>query len=673
MASTSSSVTAWRSTQGWTYDVFLNFRGPDIRKTFIDFLYESLVRKGIRTFQDDNRLEKGDCITPSLIKGIEESQFFITVFSKGYASSKWCLEELATIMELQEKFRRQTVVPVFYDVEPTDVRNQKGSFEDWFKTSFLKDEKEEMVRRWKEALKRAGSLKGFEAKCAENVAADIHARLNQATLAYEENLVGLESRVNNICKWLRWASDNDDDDVRFIGICGMEGIGRDTTELWELTEIVDQVQCQMVSMPECSDAKVSRLLYTNSGVGILALSSNGTGKLWKLSYNKQNPSRKNWQPNTGTPTINDVPGVNLEETVPCIAVSNDDFYVVSAAGKKVSLFNIMSNKVTKTKSLPSASTFLAFDPHHDNNIIAIGMKNSSIYICDWVNEELLIELNEHREPITGLAFSTKLKMLVSADADAQLCVWNTNLWEMRSSVHIQLPDGEVPSGGDTQVMFHVDQVHLLVTHETQLAIYDASKMELIHQCIPHASLSARISSATYSCNSQLIYASFIDGNIGVLDADTLRLKSRVVPSAYLPHQLVLNGSKDVYPLVIAAHPQEPNQFAVGLTNGSIKVIEPLESQGNWEVSVSSPVDNGKKNGRLVWQVLCRTLGTMCLGLFGVGIIPIIQTKTRKSKMNFDGYMTDSSRTNKSDGAEQGEPNQPKVEPSARPQPIKSRL
>nr|GMD26096.1 protein TPR1-like [Ipomoea batatas] len=334
----------------------------------------------------------------------------------------------------------------------------------------------------------------------------------------------------------------------------------------------DRVQCQMVSNPECSDAKVTRLLYTNSGVDILALSSD-IQKLWKWSNNEQNPSRKNWQPNSGPPMINDVSGVNLEEVVPCIALSNDDSYVVSAAGKKVSLFNIMTSEVTKTiTSLPSASTFLAFDPH-DNNIIAI-------------------------------AFSTKLKVLVSADADTQLCVWSTSLWKMRRSVHIQLPDGELPTGGDTQVMFHVDQVHLLVTHETQLAIYDASKMELVHQWIPGVFLSPRICSATYSCNSQLIYASFIDGNIGVFDADTLTLKCRIVPSAYLPHQLVLNGREDVYPVVIAAHPQEPNQFAIGLTDGSIKVIEPLESQGNWQVS--PPVDDEMLNGRLVWQLLRRT-------------------------------------------------------------------
>lgn len=42
---------------------------------------------------------------------------------------------------------------------------------------------------------------------------------------------------------------------------------------------------------------------------------------------------------------NDVIGVNLEEAVPCIALSKNDSYVMSAAGGKVSLFNMMTFKV----------------------------------------------------------------------------------------------------------------------------------------------------------------------------------------------------------------------------------------------------------------------------------------------------------------------------------------
>ncbi|KAK7822232.1 topless-related protein 3 [Quercus suber] len=57
----------------------------------------------------------------------------------------------------------------------------------------------------------------------------------------------------------------------------------------------------------------------------------------------------------------------------------------------------------------------------------------------------------------------------------------------------------------------------------------------------------------------------------------------------------LYTSQSVHPLVVAANPLDPNQFAVGLTDGSVKVIEPTESEGKW--GSSPPMDNGILNGR----------------------------------------------------------------------------
>jgi hypothetical protein len=59
-------------------------------------------------------------------------------------------------------------------------------------------------------------------------------------------------------------------------------------------------------------------------------------------------------------------------------------------------------------------------------------------------------------------------------------VWSIDTWEKRKSIPIQLPAGKSPVG-DTRVQFHSDQLRLLVVHETQLAIYEASKMERIRQ------------------------------------------------------------------------------------------------------------------------------------------------------------------------------------------------
>ncbi|XP_056845042.1 topless-related protein 3 [Raphanus sativus] len=354
---------------------------------------------------------------------------------------------------------------------------------------------------------------------------------------------------------------------------------------WQLAEILEHAQCRQATLPDTagSSVKVVRLLYTNSGAGILALGLNGIQRLWKWVRSEQNPSGKattavvpqQWQPNSGLLMANDVSGVNLEESNPCIALSKNDSYVMSAAGGKVSLFNMMTFKVMTTfMQPPPASTFLAFHPQ-DNNIIAIGMEDSTIHIYNVRVDEVKSKLKGHQKRITGLAFSTTLNILVSSGADAQICFWSIDTWEKRKSVAIQMPAGKAASG-DTRVQFHVDQIRILAVHETQLAIFDASKMECIRQWIPQDSLSAPISSAVYACNSQLIYATFRDGNIGVFDGDSLRLRCRISPSAYFPQ-----GNQGLSPLVVAAHPQEPNQFAVGLNDGSVKVIEPSEAEGKW--------------------------------------------------------------------------------------------
>ncbi|KAK7329494.1 hypothetical protein VNO77_23664 [Canavalia gladiata] len=375
----------------------------------------------------------------------------------------------------------------------------------------------------------------------------------------------------------------------------------DNSKAWELTEIVDPIQCRTVTMPDSIDPtnKVARLLYTNSGVGLLALGSKGIQKLWKWSRNELNPSGKatasavpqHWQPNSGLLMSNDVPD-NCEAAVPCIALSKNDSYVMSACGGKISLFNMMTFKVMATfVPPPPISTFLAFHPQ-DNNIMAIGMEDSTIHIYNVRVDEVKSKLKGHQKHITGLAFSAQLNILVSSGADAQLFFWSIDSWDKKKSLSIQMPAGKAPVG-DTRVQFHIDQVNLLVCHETQLAIYDASKMELIRQWVPQDGLCGSISAATYSCNSQLVYAAFTDGNIGVFDADTLRLRCRIASPAYL-HQTSSN-SQNVYPVVIAAHPQEASQFAIGLSDGSIKVIEPREYEGRW--GIKARVDNGMQNGR----------------------------------------------------------------------------
>ncbi|WJX90333.1 Topless-related protein 4 [Trifolium repens] len=367
------------------------------------------------------------------------------------------------------------------------------------------------------------------------------------------------------------------------------------SRIWKLTEINEPSQCRSLKLPDgLSSMRVSRLIYTNQGVAILALAANAVHKLWKWQKNDRNTSGKAtaslqpqlWQPSSGILMTNDIGDTNPEDAVSCFALSKNDSYVMSASGGKISLFNMMTFKTMTTfMPPPPAATFLAFHPQ-DNNIIAIGMDDSSIQIYNVRVDEVKTKLKGHQKRITGLAFSHVLNVLVSSGADSQLCVWSTDGWERQASKFLQMPNGRAPAPlADTRVQFHLDQTHLLAVHETQIAIYEAPKLECLKQFVPREA-SGPITHATYSCDSQSIYVSFEDGSVGVLTASTLRLRCRINQTAYL-HP---NPSLRVYPLVIAAHPSESNQFALGLTDGGVHVLEPLESEGRW--GSPPPTENG---------------------------------------------------------------------------------
>jgi hypothetical protein len=148
------------STYTWRYDVFLSFRGDDTRHSFISHLHQALVHKGITTFIDDEQLRSGEEISPALLKAIEGSRISIVVFSENYASSKWCLDELLEIVKCKET-KGQIVLPVFYKVDPSDVRHQKKSF----KKSLAKHEErfknDIKVQSWKAVLTEVANLSGW--------------------------------------------------------------------------------------------------------------------------------------------------------------------------------------------------------------------------------------------------------------------------------------------------------------------------------------------------------------------------------------------------------------------------------------------------------------------------------------------------------------------------------
>ncbi|KAK3432305.1 hypothetical protein EUGRSUZ_D00735, partial [Eucalyptus grandis] len=194
-----------------SYEVFLSFRGPDTRKDFVDCLCTSLTDAGICVFMDEEELESGEEIHAQLIQAIRESKISIPVISKEYGSSKSCLMELEEMLKCKHN-GSHIIIPIFYYVDPSDVRNCRGSF-----GRSLQGHKRnidgKVIDYWKSALRRIGWLKGHHlgktskvsrhGKLIKQIVHQVLEKLKKKDLIVPKNLVGVDSYVQNIMAKLK--------------------------------------------------------------------------------------------------------------------------------------------------------------------------------------------------------------------------------------------------------------------------------------------------------------------------------------------------------------------------------------------------------------------------------------------------------------------------------------
>ncbi|XP_057453004.1 disease resistance protein RPV1-like [Lotus japonicus] len=215
------------------HDVFISFRGEDTRTNFTSHLLSALGDNSIRTFID-YKLQKGDDVWPSLSQAIQDSHISIVVFSQNYASSRWCLEELVKIMECR-KHQSQVVIPVFYEIDPSCVRNQTGSYEVAFAnheqdlTDNHSDQDKLKLRRWRIALREAANISGWDSRsrtlrddsqAIHNIVNDVSQKLYFLNPNELKGIVGIDEASKELELLL--------ESFPIIGIWGMGGIGKTT-------------------------------------------------------------------------------------------------------------------------------------------------------------------------------------------------------------------------------------------------------------------------------------------------------------------------------------------------------------------------------------------------------------------------------------------------------------
>ncbi|XP_020965565.1 TMV resistance protein N-like isoform X2 [Arachis ipaensis] len=244
-------------------DVFLSFRGGT-RYRFTDHLYHALRRNGIDTFRDNENLRVGDELRPVLMNAIENCKMAIVVLCENYASSTWCLDELVKIVDCHEKQGKQ-VLPIIYRMKPSDVWEQKGSYE----TAMAKHEDRygkdsEKVKAWRLALSKVDTLKlikwlhcteiTYEPEFIKNIVRDTADRLPLPEPT--QHVVGLDTCCEQVKSVLNIESN---ENICMLGIYGPGGIGKTTLARCLFDKIKRQFEasCFLGNVREKSESRGS--------------------------------------------------------------------------------------------------------------------------------------------------------------------------------------------------------------------------------------------------------------------------------------------------------------------------------------------------------------------------------------------------------------------------------
>ncbi|ESQ33006.1 hypothetical protein EUTSA_v10005701mg, partial [Eutrema salsugineum] len=182
-----------------THQVFLNYRGDQLRYNFVSHLIDAFERHGISIFVDKYEMRGKDL--KNLFVRLKESRIALAIFSTRYAESSWCMDELVKMKKFADKEKLQ-VIPIFYKVRARDVRRQTGEFGDNF-WKLARASSGDEIKNWKED-KMGLSLKDMssEADFVKEIAKEVMRVITAIGLEEEEKHLGGKKRkdCNRLCQ-----------------------------------------------------------------------------------------------------------------------------------------------------------------------------------------------------------------------------------------------------------------------------------------------------------------------------------------------------------------------------------------------------------------------------------------------------------------------------------------
>mmetsp|Transcript_11414 Transcript_11414/g.32382 ORF Transcript_11414/g.32382 Transcript_11414/m.32382 type:complete len:852 (-) Transcript_11414:806-3361(-) len=347
-------------------------------------------------------------------------------------------------------------------------------------------------------------------------------------------------------------------------------------------ELCNDLCCAVLPSEAAQPGAIARVLFSGTSRAVLALSCTGRHCLWECVAGsaptdaaKASDCSSAWQPVNTSRMVNQMPKTSKSRPVSCLTVSNNGTYALSSSGMRVELYNLLDKEsISHFQLPPPATTSLAFSPQ-DNNIIALGLEDSSICIYNARSKTCMLTLQGHSARVTGLAFSAASGALISAGADAKVCIWGPDgpgkdTYDTHRAIRLE-SSGSPLQAGEVKVYFHPNQNTFLTVHASQLAIHKASSAKMLAAWdVPTLPSAAPfiLTDAAFSCDGSCVYVACSSGEIGVFKAPSLEPVCKISVSEACASQ------EDVFPTSLAAHPlpSHPSHLAVGLSDGTVVLL-----------------------------------------------------------------------------------------------------